>query len=113
MVTQYIPDRGDLVWLEFDPQTGHEQKGLRPALVLTPASYNKLKNLAIFCPITNQEKGYPFEVKLPQDCSIKGVILSDHVKSLDWNERSAKLICKTSQEIINDVVNNINKLIWV
>jgi mRNA interferase MazF len=73
----YVPDTGDLVWLTFDPQAGHEQRGRRPALILSPRSYNSKARLAIACPITSHVKGYPFEVPLPQGGKISGVILAD------------------------------------
>jgi len=87
-MTNYVPDQGDLVWLEFDPQSGHEQKGRRPALVLSPASYNQRVGLMICCPITSKSKGYPFEVEV-QTTEVTGVVLADQVKSLDWRARSA------------------------
>jgi mRNA interferase MazF len=111
MVRQYVPDRGDLIWLDLEPQSGHEQKGLRPALVLSPKSYNQKTSLAILCPITNKEKGYPFEVKLPQNLPVNGVILSDQIKSLDWNARNAKFICKLDIDVINEVLGKIKALI--
>jgi len=83
----YIPEQGDIVWLSFNPQAGHEQMGRRPALVLSPAAYNKKVGLAIFCPITSQVKGYPFEVLIPKGVKASGAILSDQVKSLDWKIR--------------------------
>lgn len=84
----YIPDVGDIIWLNFDPQAGHEQAGHRPAVVLTPASYNDLTSLLICCPLTTKIKGYPFEVKISG--SPKNVALSDQVKSLDWRVRNAE-----------------------
>src|SRR5437762_13948374 len=82
--TAYVPERGDAVWLTLDPQAGHEQAGRRPALVLSPAAYNGRVGLALCCPITNQAKGYPFEVALPDGLAVSGVVLADQVKSLDW-----------------------------
>ncbi len=79
----YVPDRGDVIWLTFDPQEGHEQAGRRPALILSPVSYNSKVGLALLCPITKQQKGYPFEVALPTGFAITGVVLSDQIKSLD------------------------------
>jgi mRNA interferase MazF len=111
MVKQYVPDRGDLVWLEFKTQSGHEQKGLRPALVLSPKSYNQKTSLAILCPIINKEKGYPFEVKLTQNIPVTGVILSDQIKSLDWKARNAKFICKLDIDVIDEVLGKIKALI--
>ena len=89
----YTPERGDIVWLEFTPQAGREQAGRRPALVVSPASYNAKAGLLLACPITSQIKGYPFEVALPSGLKVQGAVLSDLVKSLDWRARKAKLIC--------------------
>jgi mRNA interferase MazF len=100
----YVPDRGDLVWLNFTPQSGHEQRGCRPALVLSPKNYNKLVGLALFCPITSKIKGYPFEVLLPANQEISGAILVDQIKSLDWRVRRAKFATKTQAEIIEEVI---------
>jgi mRNA interferase MazF len=97
----YIPRRGDAVWLNFNPQSGHEQAGHRPALVLSPEEYNRKTGLAIFCPITSQVKGYPFEVKLPAGLPVTGVILADQVKSLDWQVREAALIKKLPAQVVN------------
>jgi mRNA interferase MazF len=91
MVTRgYIPDTGHLIKIDFDPQAGHEQSGWRPALVLTPRSYNGPAGLAVAAPVTNQKKGYPFEIELPPGSAITGVILSDAIKSLDWRARNAR-----------------------
>jgi mRNA interferase MazF len=111
MVTEYIPKRGDIVWLQFKPQIGREQSGKRPALVLSHENYNKVVGLGIFCPITSKIKGYPFEVILPESIEIKGVILSDLVKSFDWKERNAEFICKVDIAIVNKVVSLINRMI--
>jgi mRNA interferase MazF len=89
MPEPYIPEQGDLVWLAFDPQAGHEQAGRRPALVLSPRSYNAKTGLALFCPITSQRKGYAFEVELPAGTEVSGVVLSDQIRSLDWRVRKA------------------------
>lgn len=106
----YVPDRGDLVWLQFNPQSGHEQAGRRPALTLSPKAYNQKSGLAIFCPITSQDKGYPFEVKI-NERHVQGVILTDQVKSLDWRMRNAEFIAKAKPEIVNDVSALLNTLI--
>lgn len=125
MVTDktYVPDKGDIVWLNFNPQTGHEQAGKRPALlsseaystghavVISPKTYNKKTRLAIFCPITSRIKDYPFEVRLSEDCKIKGVILADQVKNFDWNVRKAEYICKTPNETLEEVINKLSLLI--
>jgi mRNA interferase MazF len=110
MVT-YIPDKSDVVWLEFDPQSGHEQKGKRPAVVISPKDYNDKAGLAIFCPITSKEKGYPFEVNIKSK-KISGVILSDQIKSLDWKVRKAEFIMKASDSIMDDVMNKLKLLIF-
>ena len=107
----WSPDRGDLVWLTFDPQTGREQAGRRPALVLSPATYNEKTGLSILCPITSQRKGYPFEVSLPDDSPIKGCILSDHIKSVDWRERKATFIGRVRPELLAQVLNRIGPLL--
>ena len=89
MVKRYVPDRGDVVWLNFTPQAGHEQAGHRPALVVSPASYNGKTGLMLCCPITSRVKGYPFEVPLDSGAGVEGVVLSDQIKSLDWRARKA------------------------
>jgi len=111
MVNEYIPKRGDIIWLNFKPQTGREQSGKRPALVLSHESYNKVVGLGIFCPITSKQKGYPFEVLLPDTIKIEGVILADQIKSFDWRKRNAEFICKVDESITNKVIKLINKMI--
>lgn len=111
MVKIKVPDKGDIVWLSFNPQAGHEQSGRRPALVISPQEYNMKTDLAIFCPITNQEKGYPFEVKIPDNLEIRGVILSDQIKSLDWKTRKAEFICKLPKDELKETLNKINALL--
>ncbi|GAB1370424.1 endoribonuclease MazF [Candidatus Kapaibacterium sp.] len=101
----YIPDRGDIVWLDFNPQAGHEQKGRRPAIILSPKSYNEKTNLALVCPITTQIKNYPFEVKLNEYLTTKGVVISDQIKSLDWKCRNVEFIEKVDRDIINNVIS--------
>jgi len=107
----YIPNSGDIVWITFNPQAGHEQAGRRPALVLSPAAYNGKVGLAILCPITSQVKGYPFEVKIPDGLEISGAILSDQVKSLDWKARKAEFVCKLPPVVFNEVVQKLSTLI--
>jgi mRNA interferase MazF len=99
---RYVPDRGDVVWLEFSPQAGHEQAGRRPAVVVSPAGYNAKVGLALFCPITSQTKGYPFEVELPSDLHVSGVALADQLKSLDWRARKAKRFDKLPSKTTNE-----------
>lgn len=107
----YIPDKGDIVWLNFNPQSGHEQSGRRPALAISPKPYNEKTNLAIFCPITSQVKEYPFEVKIPDDLEIAGVILSDQIKNLDWKTRNVEFICKLPKTALTETLNKINALL--
>jgi mRNA interferase MazF len=107
----YVPKRGDLVWLTFDPQAGHEQAGRRPAFVLSPEGYNRKTSLFLACPVTSQVKGYPFEVALPAGLSVSGVILADQIKSLDWKERKAQFAARTPGDVIEEVVALILPLI--
>ena len=107
----YVPDAGDLVWLTFDPQAGHEQRGRRPALILSPRAYNAKARLAIACPITSQVKGYPFEVLLPPDGRISGAVLADHVKNLDWQARRAVFEAKAPGEVVTDVRERLRVLL--
>jgi mRNA interferase MazF len=100
-----------VVWLTFDPQAGREQRGRRPALVLSPASYNRRSGLAIACPITSQRKGYPFEVPLPEGGTVSGVILADHVKSLDWRERRAERASEVPPQTLTDVRERLRPLL--
>ena len=107
----YIPNRGDVVWITFNPQAGHEQAGRRPALIISPDSYNGKVGLAILCPITSQIKGYPFEVLIPAGLKINGAILSDQVKSLDWKARQAEFVCKLPSSTMNEVLQKLNTLL--
>ncbi|MCF8012055.1 MAG: endoribonuclease MazF [Clostridiales bacterium] len=111
MVAGYIPDRGDIVWINFNPQSGHEQDGKRPAIVISPRLYNGKVGLALLCPVTKQLKGYPFEVELPANLEITGVVLADQVKSLDWQTRNAQFICSVPDYIIADIQSKIHTLI--
>lgn len=108
-----VPDRGDIVWITLNPQAGHEQAGRRPALVLSPQAYNDKVGLAILCPITSRPKGYPFEVALPDELPVKGVILSDQVKSLDWRVCQADRVCKVSSEVVKSVLQKLNTLLTI
>jgi mRNA interferase MazF len=107
----YVPDRGDVVWLSFDPQVGREQAGRRPALVLSPKAYNGKVGLILCCPITNRAKGYPFEVPIPDEAEVTGVILSDHVRSLDWRGREARQITRLPAQTLNEVLARIEALL--
>lgn len=106
-----IPDRGDVVWLDFTPQAGHEQAGRRPALVMSPAAYNGAVGLALVCPITSQVKGYPFEVTLPKGSKAAGVVLADQLKSLDWRARNAEVFGHVSGGVVVRVQRLLRTLI--
>jgi mRNA interferase MazF len=107
---EYVPERGDIVWLDFDPQLGHEQAKRRPAIVLSADRYNRLTGLAIFCPITSKIKGFPWEVPVPIGLAIGGVILSDQVKNLDWRARKAEFIDKIPSTTLEIVINTFLRL---
>ncbi len=113
MVTPvYIPDRGDIVFLNFDPTRGHEQRGHRPALVLSPISYNCKTSLALFMPITNKQKGYPFEVVLPAELKTQGVVLADQLKCLDWKDRGIEFVEVAPEALIEAVQAKIEPLLF-
>ena len=107
----YVPERGDIIWLNFSPQMGHEQAGHRPAFVISSSNYNRKTGLAICCPITNQIKGYPFEVILPEASKVRGTILSDQMKNLDWRVRGAKWIDTMPADITKEVTAKITAII--
>ncbi len=107
----YIPERGDVIWISFNPQAGHEQAGRRPAIVLSPRSYNGKVGLCLLCPITNQVKGYPFEVLIPAGLGVMGVILSDQAKSLDWRVRNAEFITDLPEAVINEALKKLKSLL--
>jgi mRNA interferase MazF len=105
------PERGDLVWLRFDPQAGSEQAGRRPALVLSPSQYNRRAGLALFCPVTSRLQGYPFEVPLPEGLGIEGAVLCDQIKSLDWRARQSQRIASVSREVLEEVTGRVLALV--
>ncbi|MGH8071202.1 MAG: endoribonuclease MazF [Candidatus Entotheonellia bacterium] len=107
----YIPERGNVVWITLNPQAGHEQAGRRPALVLSPAAYNGKVGLAILCPMTNQIKGYPFEVLIPPGLGVTGAVLADQVKSLDWRARKAELMCRIPEATVVEVLQKLRTLL--
>ncbi len=111
MSAAYCPKRGDIVWLSFNPQSGHEQAGHRPALVVSPETYNRKVGLALFCPVTSQVKGYPFEVRIPQGHQVSGVVLAHQVKSLDWKARGASFCCELPRELVHETLNKLGTLI--
>jgi len=107
----YVPRRGDVVWLTFNPQAGHEQAGRRPAVVLSPLAYNAKVGLALLCPITSQIKGYPFEVSMPNGLPVNGVILADQVKSLDWRAREVEFICILPAAVTREILQKVGVLL--
>jgi len=111
VTSRYIPAQGDIVWLQFNPQAGHEEAGRRPALVISPKEYNRKVGLALFCPVTSQVKGYPFEVLLPSGLAASGAVLSDQVKSLDWRVRKAKRLCTAPEGVVEEVLGKILALV--
>jgi mRNA interferase MazF len=111
MARAYVPERGDIVWLQFDPQAGHEQAGHRPAFVVSPRAYNRKVGLALFCPITSRPKGYPFEVPLPNEGKTRGAILSDQLKSLDWKARKATRFDCAPEVVVEEVTARILALV--
>ncbi len=106
-----IPERGDVVWIDMHPQAGHEQAGRRPAIVLSPSSYNAKVGLALFCPVTNQIKGYPFETIIPSGLKVTGAILSDQVKSLDWKIRNTEFYDKVPETVIFEIFKKLATLL--
>lgn len=107
----YVPERGEIVWLDFHPQIGREQAGRRPAIVLSYLDYNDLSGLAVVCPITSKSKGYRFEVALPNGLPITGVVLADQIKSIDWRARNAAYICELPEDSYPDILSAVEDLI--
>ena len=109
----YCPEIGDIVDINFDPQEGREQRGRRPALVLTPRAYNRRAGLCVLCPITNQQKGYPFEVPIPPGHGATGVVLSDQVKSLSWERRRAAFRCPAPDAVLRETKGKVRALLQI
>jgi len=109
----YCPDAGDVIDITFDPQEGREQRGRRPALVLSPRAYNQRAGLCVLCPITSQRKGYPFEVAIPPGHAVTGVVLSDQVKSLSWERRGAALRCSAPMNVMLETKGKIRALLRI
>jgi len=107
----YVPDAGDVVWVDFTPQAGHEQAGRRPAIVLSPKLYNEKAGLAVLCPITSHAKGYPFEVAIPSALAVRGVILADQWKSLDWRHRHVQRFGKLPASVLDTVRHRVAALL--
>jgi len=107
----FIPDRGDIVKMSFDPQSVHEQAGWRPALVVSPAVYNRASSLALVCPLTSRVRGYPFEVALPAEHGISGVVLADQIRSLDWRARRARFAGRAPTAVVLEVLARLEPLV--
>ncbi len=107
----YVPGRGDLIWLTFRPQAGREQSGRRPALVLSPVDYNGRAGLAVVCPVTSRVKGYPFEVPVPEGGAITGVVLADHLKSVDWRARGTEYADGAPDAVMAEVSAKVRVLL--
>jgi mRNA interferase MazF len=110
-MSAYTPGRGDIVWLSFSPQTGHEQAGRRPGLVLSPMKYNGRVGLMLACPITSKAKGYPFEVGIPEGVGVSGVILSDQLRSVDWKERGAEFAGRLDPRTLDEVYSKLDAVL--
>jgi mRNA interferase MazF len=110
-IKRHVPARGDVVWLSLDPRAGHEQAGRRPAVVLSPASYNGKVGLALLCPLTSRVKGYPFEVSIPAGLPVGGVVLADQVKCLDWKARRAEFLCRLPPEATAEILGKLGVLL--
>jgi mRNA interferase MazF len=110
-LSPYVPERGDIIWLNFSPQVGFEQAGRRPALVLSPKAYNAKTGRCVVCPVTSQRKGYRFEHPLPADCAIDGVVLIDHVKNQDWESRNAEFAARIAPSALDPICDVIEALI--
>ncbi|HBW46361.1 TPA: endoribonuclease MazF [bacterium] len=107
----YVPERGDIVWLDMNPQVGREESGRRPAVVISPATYNGKHGLGLFCPVTSHIKGYPFEVVLPDYEDVHGAVLTDQLKSLDWRVRHVKFIKKMTRESMSEILAKLATLV--
>lgn len=107
----WVPERGDVIWLEFDPQAGREQAGRRPAVVLSPAAYNAPTSRALCVPVSSKAKGYPFEVALPDDFPVQGVAFADQVKCLDWRARHARFVAALPPSVLSSLLARTRALL--
>ncbi len=111
MAVAWVAERGDIVWLHFNPHANHEQRGRRPALVISPSAYNRKVGLALFCPITSVVKGYPFEVELPEEVEADGAVLADQIRNLDWRARNAERWCTAPADVVEETTARILALV--
>jgi mRNA interferase MazF len=107
----YVPARGDVVWMDLSSRVGHEQSGYRPALVVSPESYNRRVELALICPITSRVKGFPFEVHIPAGKDVSGVVLADQITSVDWRARGVRLMDRLPAQFVEAVTRQFAKLL--
>ena len=107
----YLPERGDFVWINLQPTRGHEQAGHRPALVLSPKSYNRKTGLCVLCPSTRHAKGYAFEVRLAMPDGSESIVLADHVRCVDWRARQAEFIFRVPQEVLDETTARLEALV--
>ena len=110
MVSRYVPDRGDVVWMNFSPQARREQAGRRPALILSSKAYNRKTGSCLACPVTSQIKGHPFEFRLPVGCAVQGAVLVDHVKNQDWQARQVDLADVVPDDFVDQVADLVDAL---
>jgi mRNA interferase MazF len=111
-VKQYVPEKGDFIAVTFDPQSGHEQRGRRPALVVSNTLFNQRTGLAIVCPITNTDRGYPFHVAITDNPDVRGFVMVEQVKSIDFRARKAKVIGKSSDDVLDEVLSILDACIY-
>lgn len=111
MVGDYIPKKGDLVILTFDPQAGHEQQGRRPALIISNDIFNQRVGLAIACPITNTDRNFPFHIAVQSE-NLSGFVMSEQVKSIDYKARNVKFVAKVDEEVLNQVLGLVESIIF-
>ncbi|MFL5385459.1 MAG: endoribonuclease MazF [Longimicrobiaceae bacterium] len=109
--SRYVPSRGDVVWMDLSRRAGHEQSGHRPALIVSPESYNRRVELALICPITSRVKGFPFEVHIPDGRDVSGVVLADQITSVDWRARGITLMDRLPTEFVETVARKFSKLL--
>jgi len=109
----YVPERGDVVWMDFDPQMGDEQAGRRPVLILSPQAYNSRIGMALCCPITIRVKGYIYEVTIPDGLNVRGVIMSDQIRSFDWRARDAEVLARLPKETIELVLAKLDTILRI
>jgi len=112
-VTEYVPDAGDIVWLQVNPLSDAVQVRREPALVVSPRSYNGRTKLMVVCPISNEPKGYPFEVALNEEIAVSGVVLSDHVQSIDWVESQASYVAEAPEAVLDDCLAKLKALLQI